>query len=147
MKKCATCQCLKPTTAFWRRGRKDLLQSSCKDCQRIKEKERRQAYPERYREKHRRFYANHAEAIKAKRKDYHYDNPLAYQARMATKTLERQLCNICGKKADAHHEDYSKPLDVMWLCRQHHIQRHMVKEAAKITIAANREALELLGQH
>jgi transposase-like protein len=39
--------------------------------------------------------------------------------------LIRQPCEVCGdKKSDAHHEDYSKPLDVRWLCRKHHRQRH-----------------------
>lgn len=37
----------------------------------------------------------------------------------------RQPCSVCGlEKAHAHHEDYSKPLDVMWLCRKHHREIH-----------------------
>ena len=40
--------------------------------------------------------------------------------------LVRQSCEVCGaKKVDAHHDDYSKPLDVRWLCRRHHLQHHM----------------------
>jgi hypothetical protein len=42
-----------------------------------------------------------------------------------TSKLERQSCSVCGKeRAQAHHEDYSKPLDVIWLCPLHHSQRH-----------------------
>lgn len=34
-------------------------------------------------------------------------------------------CIICGEvKVDAHHEDYSKPLEVVWLCRFHHQELH-----------------------
>lgn len=33
---------------------------------------------------------------------------------------ERKPCEVCGKKAQAHHHDYSKPLDVRWLCFKHH---------------------------
>ena len=33
-------------------------------------------------------------------------------------------CLICGDKAEAHHHDYSRPLDVMWLCKTHHIETH-----------------------
>ena len=39
--------------------------------------------------------------------------------------LVREPCSRCGApKAQAHHEDYSKPLDVAWLCRKCHKQRH-----------------------
>lgn len=39
--------------------------------------------------------------------------------------LIRQLCCRCGnEKTLAHHEDYDKPLDVMWLCQPCHKQRH-----------------------
>lgn len=38
--------------------------------------------------------------------------------------LVPQPCRICGKKAIAHHEDYSKPLEVDWLCHKHHRERH-----------------------
>jgi len=33
-------------------------------------------------------------------------------------------CVICGKKAEKHHEDYDKPLKVVWLCRKHHLKKH-----------------------
>ena len=39
--------------------------------------------------------------------------------------LVRQPCVRCGEvKSLAHHEDYDKPLDVMWLCQPCHKQRH-----------------------
>lgn len=39
--------------------------------------------------------------------------------------LVREPCEVCGKeKVDAHHDDYSKPLDVRWLCRFHHLKHH-----------------------
>jgi hypothetical protein len=40
-------------------------------------------------------------------------------------TLLRQPCEVCGaRRVDAHHDDYSKPLAVRWLCRKHHIAIH-----------------------
>lgn len=39
--------------------------------------------------------------------------------------IQRQGCVVCGDiKTQAHHEDYSKPLDVVWLCPAHHSSRH-----------------------
>lgn len=39
--------------------------------------------------------------------------------------MKRQPCIKCGKEeAQGHHEDYSKPYDVVWLCRTHHGEVH-----------------------
>ena len=39
--------------------------------------------------------------------------------------LKKQPCEMCGnEKAQAHHKDYSKPLDVTWLCFPCHLYRH-----------------------
>jgi len=39
--------------------------------------------------------------------------------------MKRQPCSVCNFPfADAHHEDYDKPLEVIWLCRKHHKDRH-----------------------
>lgn len=41
--------------------------------------------------------------------------------------MERQPCEICGGSAQAHHEDYSKPYEVRWLCRVHHMELHRME--------------------
>lgn len=44
---------------------------------------------------------------------------------VAAGRLERQSCERCGTtNAEAHHDDYTKPLDVRWLCRPHHMELH-----------------------
>lgn len=38
-------------------------------------------------------------------------------------------CEICGDiKSDAHHPDICKKLDVIWLCRKHHKERHKTED-------------------
>jgi hypothetical protein len=36
--------------------------------------------------------------------------------------LVKLPCEVCGAKAQAHHDDYSKPLEVRWLCPPHHAE-------------------------
>ena len=39
--------------------------------------------------------------------------------------LIRGKCELCGvEKTVAHHDNYSKPLDVRWLCTKHHNEIH-----------------------
>jgi hypothetical protein len=39
--------------------------------------------------------------------------------------LEKEPCIFCGtKKVEAHHHDYSKPLEVTWVCKRHHALIH-----------------------
>lgn len=45
--------------------------------------------------------------------------------RIKNGTILKQPCEICNKlPAMAHHDDYSKPLDIRWLCAQHHYEHH-----------------------
>lgn len=46
--------------------------------------------------------------------------------------LLKEPCSRCNDpNAKAHHEDYSKPLDVIWLCSKHHSDRHMELDAIR----------------
>lgn len=39
--------------------------------------------------------------------------------------VQKLSCSICGsERSEAHHPDHSKPLDVIWLCRDHHLELH-----------------------
>lgn len=62
-------------------------------------------------------------------KKWRKDNPEKYRAQNILNNairdgkIERQPCH-CGEKAHAHHHDYSRPLDVTWLCAIHHKGHH-----------------------
>lgn len=54
-----------------------------------------------------------------------YKAHLAVQRALASGDLVKQPCEVCGAdQVDAHHDDYSAPLAVRWLCRQHHTRLH-----------------------
>jgi len=43
-----------------------------------------------------------------------------------TGKIKKEPCRICGdKNTQAHHEDYEKPLEIIWLCRDHHREMHL----------------------
>lgn len=45
--------------------------------------------------------------------------------------LTRLPCQVCdAAKAQAHHDDYTRPLEVIWLCVDHHGERHRLLNRA-----------------
>jgi hypothetical protein len=67
-----------------------------------------------------------------KYKDQSFKENVRSFTRRCIKTgiLIRESCRICGtnENIEAHHEDYSKPLDIIWLCRNHHREHHKLIE-------------------
>ncbi len=58
-----------------------------------------------------------------------YANTIVSNAKRDGRLL-KQVCEKCGDlKAEAHHDDYSKPLEVRWLCIKHHNEHHNLKRA------------------
>jgi predicted transposase YbfD/YdcC len=64
-------------------------------------------------------------------KPYKENNPEKISAHrkmlnaLRTGKINKRPCEVCGElKVDAHHDDYTKPIEVRWLCRKHHIEHH-----------------------
>ena len=86
---------------------------------------------EKAREWYRSYYKKNRLAESERNKKRWHNNPLksaAYNAVRLAKykgELIPQPCIQCGKpKAEAHHEDYSKPLEIIWMCSIHHRRHH-----------------------
>jgi hypothetical protein len=62
-------------------------------------------------------------------KDRHKARWLTARA-IRTGKLTKRPCEVCKAttKVQAHHDDYSKPLDVRWLCLTHHVEHHAKAE-------------------
>jgi hypothetical protein len=51
-------------------------------------------------------------------------------------TLVRQPCEVCvtTEGIHGHHDDYSKPLEVRWLCNFHHGKHHAAENRPEIYV-------------
>lgn len=60
-------------------------------------------------------------------------------------------CEVCGgTKSQAHHDDYSKPLDVRWLCAVHHKEadrNRRIQEKSILHVVAVEPAHQREGHH
>lgn len=80
------------------------------------------AHPEKAKELHKnnqkKYNEKYPEKIKAHNKAYHIKIP------------KGQLCEICNINLaiEKHHKDYSKPLEVQFLCRNCHNKYHLLEE-------------------
>jgi ribosomal protein S27AE len=133
-KKCFKCKTVKPLTEFYTHSKMaDGHLNKCKECtkndvaqHRSKNIEKIRAY-DRERGKHPERAKAAAQISSAWRKA---DNRRTRAHNAVTRAvrsgkLVRQPCERCGEiKSLAHHEDYDKPLEVVWLCQPCHKQRH-----------------------
>lgn len=90
-----------------------------------------EANNERLRQQKREHYAANREKIAQEGAAYRAANPEKMEARRLLKLaiecgeLVREPCLFCDDlQSEGHHHDYSKPLDVTWLCKRHHGLAH-----------------------
>jgi hypothetical protein len=131
-KRCGHCKVIKSTDCFNScKYSATGYRSQCKDCMKQQRKSLGGYYAEwREKDSTKEFYRGYARrASKAA--------PIRIWARNKARALERMPCEVCGtEKAEAHHTDYLKPTDVMWLCRAHHINWHAENGPGKNHCAA-----------
>lgn len=109
---------------LWRKDKRMKIgvQSKCKKCRNRQNYDRLKNKPE-YKKKHN-------ERTKRSLEKYPEKARARFKVRDALirGDLIKCRCRVCDKlKVQAHHKDYSKPLDVIWLCQQHHNEIHYGK--------------------
>ncbi len=121
LKLCPKCDEQKAKDAYYKdKRRADGLYSCCKTCHGEYTKGWSKKNPEKIAGRMRDFWRNHPEVNRA--------YSVVYKALKSGRLIKRP-CKVCGnKKVEAHHEDYSKPLEVEWLCRKHHTELHRIGE-------------------
>lgn len=134
MKQCLKCKVEKESSKFSKcLLRKDGLQDQCKEC--------RQEYQRKYRQtkEGKEIFQKYGKSIKGrealKRHEHKQHKPYPEKLK-AHRTLNNairdgkitrpSICEVCFEEGliDGHHEDYSKPFDVDWLCKKCHKELH-----------------------
>lgn len=146
-KTCNVCVISKDDTEFYRdASKKDGRSGTCKQCANARtnnwihdNRERlnknhsdyQKVHPEKKRISNKVWIKAHPDRVKERDNSYRGKYPEKFHARQAVKyaikvgKLIKQPCEVCGdKKSQAHHDDYSKQLDVRWLCVKHHSEIH-----------------------
>lgn len=143
---CKTCGNEKSEDCFYKSNR-----SNCRECLKARAIQYRQDNIENVREydrnrgqlEHRKLDAKNRSSKYAylkRGKAWRERNPEKYKAHNIANTAIRDgvlvkpnKCEKCSRdyKIQAHHDDYSKPLDVKWLCTHCHGERHRELNAIK----------------
>lgn len=147
MKTCKTCNTDKPLSSFYvHKAMADGHLNICKDCTKARVSKHRMLnidYIKQYDKKRamipkrvnaRKEYEKTEAGKKAKIKalqNYKEKHTERYYAQKALGNairdgkITKMACFICGnEQVQGHHPDYSRPLDVIWLCVKHHNEIH-----------------------
>lgn len=148
MKKCFKCGEVKCLTEFYKHPMMaDGHVNKCKECNKRDVRENRNNRIDYYRE-YEKSRANNQDRVEAReayqktergkevgrkaKKKWAMNNPANRHAQVVVGNavrdgrLKKLPCKVCGStnRIHGHHDDYSKPLDVIWLCPKHHSERH-----------------------
>jgi len=137
MKYCYKCGKTKEKEEFYKnKSKRDGLATECKCC----DKKRKQTTSYKFKKaKTDKKYSLSLNGKKIKNKAckkwqqknrFKYNAQIIHNYYLKINNIKKPCnCSHCNKEEnlDAHHFDYSKPLEVVWLCRQCHIDLHADK--------------------
>lgn len=110
-------------SAAWKKANPEKVAASRAASERKK--------PEKYAALAAAWSKENADKVEASRRLWKEANPekntahTAVNAALRSGSLIKQPCEVCGvQKVHGHHDDYSRPLEVRWLCCKHHKEWH-----------------------
>lgn len=113
---CADCESIR-ATAWAKRNMARKLAGNKRYFATANGRVARSKHTKRFRERYPEKYAAH----------------VAVQTAVRNGTLVQKPCEVCGcLQSEAHHDDYSKPLEVKWLCDTCHVNEHAMLRARKV---------------
>lgn len=137
-KQCFKCGSTKPLDHFYPHPQMgDGYLNKCKSCARQDVRQHRLDNPEKVRAyDNARAKLPHRKALRQRIQDnFPAEKKRAHTAvrrAILAGKLERQPCAFCGtvEPVEAHHHDYTKPLEVTWLCVPCHRRFHALERMA-----------------
>jgi len=147
MKQCSTCKTLKPFDQFYRCAeKKDGYKHQCKACERLyhqteKAKISHKASCLKYQRTEKGKIASRANCAKFRKNEAFKKSTLKYRAKFPERRsaqiavctalhsgilVKPENCTCCNAQCipEGHHTDYTKPLQVIWLCKDCHEAAH-----------------------
>lgn len=153
MKACRICNEEKPMSEFYKNpGMKDGHINNCKSChnkrcvewtaknkERVNENNRKRAKKTEFKEARKKQYTSEAGRAKAREamRRYRERRPMVGAAHMfVLVAIQKGLikketeCSSCGSqnRVEAHHDDYTKPDVIRWLCKACHETWHRLNK-------------------
>jgi hypothetical protein len=140
-KTCRGCSASLPLSDFYKHAQMaDGHLNFCVKCVKARVSKHREQHGERIRAYDReRAKRPHRKAQLRSLIERHQQDPQRRIAHQMTSNAIRDgkltrpdTCSTCGKqcKPEGHHDDYSKPLEVRWLCRSCHCRHHRLEQLA-----------------
>ena len=122
MKRCSTCKLVQGLEEFYKRPSAKRRTSQCNTCR--KEGQKKYDLKRKLKPARKKWQSNSKKKLREK-------YPIKFKARYLVSRavqkgiITKEACIKCGSvDSQGHHPDYRRPLEVVWVCDEHHKELH-----------------------